>query len=442
MVMSNPDLYPGIDPGDPLEGSSHNISMPPHNNTSIMYPTLGTESPSTNATTYVPFVSTVSAVVAGDCSAKFTMQYRIYRIIIDVFLVGIICIVGFIGNALCIAVLRRDRERKNTTNWLLQTLAFSDTLYLVACVLFQTVKGINDYTNWFPWINVAFPYMEPYIWAFASIAQTITVWLVMLVTMDRYIAICKPLKTQMRTLQRAKLAVTIVIIAAVIYNIPRFMERKIVYLTDSCTNTTIVKSKKTALRENPHYFLVYKTILYFIFRAVGPLITLIGLNLQLINALQAVRRKHRDMKRSPKNKDNITLMLVVVVSIFIICEIPDLILRVIVTIKEFTPAWQISLTRLRYANAITNMMLTVNSSINFLIYCLIGSKFRKILRQMCCGPIKGGGTEISEIEPLNTRTTTAATCGTSVGPGALSNGTSTGGKRNGMSKATGEDVAL
>ena len=373
------------------------------------------------------------------CGPKHTPHYRIYRIVIDVVLVGIVCIVGFIGNALCIAVLRRDRERKNTTNWLLQTLAFSDTLYLIACVLFQTVKGINDYTDWFPWLNMSFPYMEPYIWAFASIAQTITVWLVMLVTMDRYIAICKPLKTQMRTLHRAKFAVSVVIITAIIYNIPRFLERRIVYIYDRCSNTTMVKTTKTELREDPHYFLIYKTILYFIFRAVGPLIMLIGLNLRLINALRAVRRKHRDMKRSPKNRDNITLMLVVVVSIFIICEIPDLILRVIVTIKEFTPTWKISIHKLRYANAITNMMLTVNSSINFLIYCLIGSKFRKILQHMCCDPIKVRAPDITEIEHLNTNAASRISVSKHR---SLNNGAATEAKRNGSKRCHSEDVGL
>lgn len=348
---------------------------------------------------------------------QHSMQYRIYRIVIDVFLVGIICVVGFIGNALSIAVLKRDRDKKNTTNWLLQTLAFSDTLYLLACVFLQTIKGIKEYTDWCPILDTILPYMEPYIWVFASIAQTITVWLVMLVTIDRYIAICKPLKTQMRTLQRAKLAVTLVVVTAIIYNIPRFLERRIMYVT--CTNRTVVRSIKTPLRESNMYFLIYKTILYFIFRTVGPLLTLIGLNLRLIQALQAVRKKHRDMTRSTKNRDNITLMLVVVVSIFVICEIPDLILRVVVTIRELYPNF-VSVLVLRYINAVTNMMLTVNSSINFLIYCLIGQKFRKILRQMCCGRIKGGIPEVSEIEPLNTRTTGA--CVTSASTMAPTNG--------------------
>lgn len=332
---------------------------------------------------------------------------QLFRIIIDVFVVGLLCLVGFVGNALSIAVLRRDRDKKNTTNWLLQTLAVSDTLYLFASVFIQTLKTIKDFTNWWPGLQQAFPYFEPYIWPFASITQTITVWLVMLVTADRYIAVCKPLQTQMRTLQRTKLAVAIVVITAILYNVPRFMEREITTTFNECTNRTEIISKKTALREDKVYFLVYKTIMYFIFRAIGPLVILIVLNLRLIKALQEVRRKHRDLTRTSKHRENITLMLVVVVSVFILCEIPDLTLRILFTIMTFSKSIKIDITLLRYINVCTNAMLTLNSGINFLIYCLIGNKFRKILWEMCCWHIKGV-SEVSETEPLTARTQVTA----------------------------------
>ena len=38
----------------------------------------------------------------------------------------------------------------------------------------------------------------------------------------------------------------------------------------------------------------------------------------------------------------------------------------------------------RLINSVTNVMLTLNSSINFLIYCLVGKKFRRIFVRMVC----------------------------------------------------------
>ncbi len=348
--------------------------------------------------------SCVSALASGSATPE---GLRVFRIVVNVFVVGVLCSVGFIGNALSVAVLRKDRDKKNTTNWLLQTLAVADTLYLIASVFIQILNTIRTETTWWPDLQRAFPYLEPYIWPFASIAQTMTVWLVMLVTADRYIAICLPLKTNMRTLQRTKLAVAIVVIIAIVYNVPRFLEREIATKTDPCTNKTIVISNRTAFRESPVYFLVYKTIMYFIFRTIGPLLILIVLNLRLVRALQEVRKKHRDMTRSTKHRENITLILVVVVTVFVLCEMPDLIVRVIFSFMVFLKpkGFSVFVYRLRFANVISNALLTLNSGINFLIYCLIGNKFRKILWQMCCTKGRAGLSEVSETEPLTSKTT-------------------------------------
>ena len=58
-----------------------------------------------------------------DFAIAITEQYRIARVVIDVFLVGIFCIVGFVGNALSLMVPRRNPDKNNTANWLLQALA-------------------------------------------------------------------------------------------------------------------------------------------------------------------------------------------------------------------------------------------------------------------------------------------------------------------------------
>jgi len=93
----------------------------------------------------------------------------------------------------------------NTTNLLLQTLAFVDTVYLVACLFIQTAKTLVDATDWLPAVFVAYvPRLEPYIWPAASCAQTATVWAVLLLTVDRYVAVCYPFDARLRSLRRAR----------------------------------------------------------------------------------------------------------------------------------------------------------------------------------------------------------------------------------------------
>lgn len=78
-------------------------------------------------------------------------RYAWQRILLDIHVVGLLCLVGFVGNALTIAVLRRDwQDGSSATNWLLRTLAGVDTFYLVACLFVQTFKTAHDFTDWFP----------------------------------------------------------------------------------------------------------------------------------------------------------------------------------------------------------------------------------------------------------------------------------------------------
>lgn len=101
---------------------------------------------------------------------------------------------GILGNVVSVAVLGRDRSIRRTTGLLLRSLGVSDTAYLVTCLLFQTVKTVHEVTDWLPTVAWrAWPYLEPYVWPLASIAQTCNVWLVVVLTADRYVAICKPL---------------------------------------------------------------------------------------------------------------------------------------------------------------------------------------------------------------------------------------------------------
>jgi len=116
--------------------------------------------------------------------------------------------------------------------------------------------------------------------------------------------------------------------------------------------------------------------------------TLVFLNVQLIRALRVMQRLHKEIKTHLMHRENITTMLVVVVTVFVACELPDLAIRIAFTVYEF--GWgDLDVLTLRYANSVSNTLLTLNSSSNFIIYCLVGKKFRRILTEMV--PCAGGG---------------------------------------------------
>ena len=223
---------------------------------------------------------------------------------------------------------------------------------------------------------------------------------------------CRVLQNEWRTLRRAKIAVLVVFIAACVYNIPRFFEREVV-LEPLCAGGEPIPHvhltlppvpdvpaggrphvRWTSLRNDRVYFLVYKTVFYFIFRSVGPLVALIALNSRLAVELRNVDRRRSELRGNTsavarlkaadaKQHENLTAMLVGVVTVFIICQLPGLGVRVAQTVLYFakasSTAIQLDLITLRYANYACNAMLIFNSAVNIVVYCLVGKRFRRIL---------------------------------------------------------------
>jgi len=131
-----------------------------------------------------------------------------------------------------VAVLRLDTDKTNSTTWLLQALAAVDTTYLATCLIIQPLKIAHEF---YGILGRSFPVIERYVWPLAAIAQTATVWIVLLVTGDRYLAVCRPFQARWRSVQRTQLAVFFVIVLAVLYNLPQWFEREVFWETDSCT---------------------------------------------------------------------------------------------------------------------------------------------------------------------------------------------------------------
>jgi len=169
---------------------------------------------------------------------------------------------------------------------------------------------------------------------------------------------------------------------------------KVTVTRDPCSNSNstgndggdviTVEVNKTALRDNRIYILVYKTICYLLFRAGGPLATLVVLNCRLLKTLRHQKRWRSSRQTvtsrvSAMHRQNVTAMLVSVVTVFIICELPDPALRLVYASIRLTydPSDDVML-NLRYVNAVTNALLALNSSINFIIYFMVGRTFRRV----------------------------------------------------------------
>lgn len=110
----------------------------------------------------------------------------------------------------------------------------------------------RTYLSFYYW--EIFPYITPIVYPIGLIAQTSSAYLTLCVTIERYVAVCQPLKARaLCTYGRARAYVVFLGVCAILYNIPRFFEVswRTVFDADAGVNRTEVIP--TWLRRNPTY---------------------------------------------------------------------------------------------------------------------------------------------------------------------------------------------
>lgn len=101
-------------------------------------------------------------------------------------------------------------------------------------------------------------------------------------------------------------------------------------------------------------------------RSVIPLIILCLLNYFIVQALWRSTRRHA------LNRHRITRMLIAVIVVFIVCVTPDAIMSTVFGFGYSEDNYLV-----RGVREITDLLLTVNSASNFVLYCFFNSVFRK-----------------------------------------------------------------
>jgi hypothetical protein len=181
--------------------------------------------------------SGVSSYATGgsNCSLDVDGEFCRFKVAVDVYAVLLLCLFGIAANILSIIILGRDQSVRGTTRYLLQMLAVSDALYLLACLGYQTLGTLEECTTWGFWaLNDVWIHAKSPVYTWASVTQTVAVWTVVIVTADRYVAITRPLQApRYSTMTYARRAVIVAWLLAVVYNMPRLFERYVVEVKDT-----------------------------------------------------------------------------------------------------------------------------------------------------------------------------------------------------------------
>ena len=320
------------------------------------------------------YIGNLSDCPENDTSSHQTDTHssQAFEVVLELYVMSLLCLIGLFGNVMCVVVLRRDKQRRETS-FLLQALAIADGLYIICALLRYPLKHlIPDKAD--------YVVMQPYVFPLLKTCQTLTIWMMVLVTVDRFMHVCHPLQTP-EILRRRGTAVVIVYIAAIIYNLPRFFDSCIMRWVDVCANTTTTRMVYSTTFNKVLYFDIYKYLMYIIFLYVLPLATLLVLNIKLIQAIRISKRRVQSAHSSASYENNATLVLVIIILVFIICETPELLLKIATVVSRHLQSTGIFNTHLIRFGIINEVLMVINSSSNFIIYVLFGKRFRHIMKE-------------------------------------------------------------
>ncbi|KAI2802994.1 hypothetical protein BLOT_007117 [Blomia tropicalis] len=324
---------------------------------------------------------------------RTTARFWVQRV-----LVPTIMVIGTVGNVITIMIMTRRRMR-SSTNWYLAALAIFDLIYLIFTLIlswkhYPNAHDVDYYLYW---------YMFPFSMMIADASSNTSVWLTATFTIERYIAVCHPIKGKVIcTESRAKKIIFCVVLICVSVTIPTPFEWVVVEVTDTKTNQIRMEAKFSDFGENETYRSIYYQLNVFLF-VLLPLVLLVIFNTFLIRSVHQSNQMRTKMvmaKDSPyqpskndstmasspsssRQETRITIMLIAVVILFILCQTPNACIMVYNTFpqSEHNPNEEYLLTGL---SNIGNFLMALNAAGNFILYCLLSQKYRRTFVNMFC----------------------------------------------------------
>ncbi|ELU00313.1 hypothetical protein CAPTEDRAFT_217696 [Capitella teleta] len=342
---------------------------------------------------------------------KTTMEH--FNFYMNVVVDGLLCLFGIVGNALTILVVQR--EKKTTSNAvMLQALALVDSCFLMYVVVYVVLRSIPSYTGYFNEIKDAESYIIAFVLPFGWTSQTATIWMVMVMAVDRYLIVGHPLKASLWcTASNAKKASAAVVIASILFNAVRWP--RYYFVSQQTANSTFVSHLSADIKgwHEDLYRSIYHLGLTIVLVFIVPLGVIIIVNIWLITAIKKAMEHRISMTQGqPSKKDaslNVTIMMIILISVFVICQMPDFIAGIIAAGN-----FQIDGVIYKYYAGVKEALLAFNSACNFYLYLIFNRNMRNTFIRLfvksdskyaATGSSGGAQEARNEINPIKTEAT-------------------------------------
>ena len=370
-------------------------------------------------------------------------ESKIYdkRIVWEYWLYGVtnvtIAGIGIFLNLLGILTLFRNKDRSLFHNLML-SLFFIDTIVLVATILTQLQINIGSYS---PTISYVYPYFS---YPLQGISVYASVWMTIFMSFERYQALKNPVEYRQRSakpkFQKCRLFIYLssVLIISILFNITAFMEYEVIYIDNEIIEMFVAMKHRilqpgddiptgdegqdlypfvrtTELEDKDSIFGNYIIWSEFVLRILIPMMLIIYFNGSTFYFMNREKRSIRDAlggRNSQKETESkiksrelkMANTFVAIIVSFILCYLPCYISSTIDALEKIESlcpksdkAPQTSILPICcYINQLWffilfylgNVLITLNSSINVLLYGFTGKKFRTDVKEMLYKPFQ------------------------------------------------------
>ncbi|XP_077284094.1 G-protein coupled receptor dmsr-1-like [Arctopsyche grandis] len=323
----------------------------------------------------------------------------------------LVCVFGSVANTLNIAVLTR-KEMVSPTNSILTGLAVADLLVMLEYIPYAfhmywptETRSYKEQYN-YPW--ACFVYFHS---IFTQICHTVSIFLTVTLAVWRYIAIAHPqINRRWCNMRVTALTITAAYIVCPLICVPILMIMAIGQKEELITadgqlakNLANISMLEPPPQNETVYYIDFiasntmMTVIFWIYSVVIkliPCILLTVLSSQLILVLVETKKRRQQLmapsrdgvenvaskarRRSERQTDRTTRMLLAVLFLFLLTEFPQGIMGLL-SVFLGTPFFQQCYSKL---GELMDIFALVNSAINFILYCTMSRQFRATFAQL------------------------------------------------------------
>uniref|UniRef100_A0A2S2NHQ1 FMRFamide receptor n=1 Tax=Schizaphis graminum TaxID=13262 RepID=A0A2S2NHQ1_SCHGA len=212
-------------------------------------------------------------------------------------LLNVIGVFGILGNVISMVILSRP-QMKSSINYLLIGLARCDTVLIITSMLLFGLPVVYPATgHLFNYYFKVYPLIAPVVYPIAMISQTVSVYLTLTVTLERFVAVCHPLRARsLCTYGRARAYVVATIAFAVLYNVTRFLEVTVQKCMHTGSNQYVYQVYPSDLRNDRDYISIYIHWMYLLIMYFIPFGSLAVLNAAIYRQILILDSVHCYLK--------------------------------------------------------------------------------------------------------------------------------------------------